>query len=405
MSKSLRNVTDLIMNKNRKSANSAEHLSTSYESFSNPDYVLTGDADLAQECYDIVNTYNSVEELDRLFMNQHNDLAVSVEMFNSEILNYYNNRKLTKNFIQKFKDHEKGLEAASNMINIMSLESVGSFMKKSWEVVKQFFKKLITQALKLIKMFTTFVRGKLAASQSSLYTKLSGNMANLLKANGSKTAVYKMFDKKAISNIPSMTSKLISATNKFEQDIDKTFNTGSGLGNVAKNVLGIEKSVPSAIKDINSALGVGGEAENTRAAVNKIFFGEAKQPKAAEHKISDLLSVETFKAASKEWLNSLHELTKSANSMTKQCNKVIKKIESFEKDIIKDKEGDDASKAKARGVLANVNAIRMKMQVFQMYIRDYFWTALDYRSTICSLAKKVNNAGKADEKAAKKASK
>ena len=404
MSKTLRTVTDLIMKKNRKSANSMEHFdSANYKSFSNPDFVLVGDADLAQECYDIVNTYNSTEELDKLFMNQHNDLALSVEMFNSEILNYYNNRRLTKNFINKFKDHEKGLEAANNMINVMSLESVGSFMKKSWEVIKQFFKKLITQAMKLIKMFTTFVRGKLAATQSALYTKLSGDMPNLLRANGSKTAVYKMFNKKAISNIPSMTSKLISATNKFEQDIDKSFNTGSGVGNAVKNVLGIEKSVPGAIKDINKTLGAGGEAENTRAAVNIIFFGEAKQPKAAEHKISDLLTTDSFKAASKEWLNSLHDLTKSANSMTKQCNKVIKKIESFEKDIIKDKEGDDDSKAKAREVLANVSAIRMKMQVFQMYIRDYFWTALDYRSTICSLARKVSGAAKADEKAAKKA--
>ena len=399
-STSLNAITKLLKQK-QKSSNSSESLNrygASYESFSNPDsdYVLTADVEFARECYDIVNNYNSYEELDASFMAEHNQMVLSVEMVNAEIIKYYKNVASVEAFIQKFKNSPRGMEAVVDMINILSIESVGGFFKKTFESFKIFFRKIITQGVKLIKMFTTFTRGKLAETQNGVYTKYSGSIAEMLRKHGDTTAKYKMFDKNIVKNIPGLTAKLIGFSSTIDSDLSK------GSADVA---------VSSVINKINKALGRSEGGENSRAAVNRVFFGEAKQPKSAEHKINELLTPETFKAASKEWLSSLHDLTKATDSLSKTATKALKLVEKAESITAKSKseEVTDDDKSRARENVKALSAARMEMQVYQMYIRDYFWTALDFRSTICSLAKKLasldNKATKAENKAAKKAEK
>lgn len=399
--KSLQHITNLM----QTPVKSAESV-VKEEIYSAESYVIA-DADFAQECYDIQKNLNSLESLDKSFVDGHNDLSLAVSVYNNNIRRYYKDRNFVKAFQRKFKTDPRGTEAVNHLINVMSLESEKSFLAKAWEAIKTFFRKLILAALKLVKMFANFIRGNLAKLQSKTYDELKGTIAASLKANGDKTVSYKMF-KKDSYKVASVTNKgLLKSAEKFNNLASKLSSYIEG-GKVSDSFLGlgVEQSITQyTVKDVIKTImdECGSHSKNfgnTREAINVIFFGSEKQPKAAEHKISALLDEKSFEACSKQWLEGLNDLIKSGNQLSKASNGCLKQVEKYEKTLIDAK--DTArnivdNKASGKEILGIFSKVRLGMSVYQIFLRDYFWTALDYRTTIHRLAKAVSKNSKDKE--------
>lgn len=399
--KSLQHITNLM----QTPIKSAESMNKIDDSIYSAESYVIADADFAQECYDIQKNLNSLESLDRSFVDGHNDLSLAVSVYNNNIRKYYRDRNFVKAFQKKFKGDPRGTEAVNSLIHMMSLESEKSFLAKAWEGVKTFFKKLILAALKLVKMFANFIRGNMAKLQSKTYDELKGSISASLKANGSKTVSYKMF-KKDSYKVASETNKALL---KFGEKLNSVAGSlGSKLekGNIGEGFLGLDItltnwSVGTFLKGMMDELGSHSKNfGNTREAVNNIFFGSDKQPKASEHKISDLLNEKSFEACSKQWLEGLNDLVKAGNQLSKASNGCLKQVEKYEKEALSAPNGQHIKDngAAAKEILGGVNKIRLGMSVYQIFLRDYFWTALDYRSTIHKLAKAVSKTDKKEGK-------
>lgn len=396
--KSLQHITNLM----QTPIKSAESVINREPEFSAEAYVIA-DAEFAQECYDIQKNLNSLESLDRSFVESHNDLSLAVSVYNSNIRKYYRDRNFVKSFQKRFKADPKGTEAVNHLINMMSLESEKSFLAKAWEGIKTFFKKLILAALKLVKMFANFIRGNIAKTQSKTYDELKGSIAKSLKENGSKTVSYKMFKKESY--------KVASVTNKallgFAEKLNNTAGSLSSKlekGGIGDGFMGLDISltnwsVGTFLKGMMQELGSQTkEFGNTREAVNSIFFGSDKQPKAAEHKISDLLNEKSFEACSKQWLEGLNDLVKSGNQLSKASNTCLKQVEKYEKEALGANNAQHIkdNSVSSKEILGSVSKIRLGMSVYEIFLRDYFWTALDYRGTIHKLAKAVSKSSKGE---------
>lgn len=398
--KSLQYITNLM----QTPVKSAESMRYSNDQYSIESYIIA-DADFAQECYDIQKNLNSLESLDRSFVDGHNDLSLAVSIYNNNVKRYYKDRSFVRSFQKRFKNDPRGTEAVNHLINVMSLESEKSFFAKAWEAIKTFFKKLILAALKLVKMFANFIRGNLAKRQSKTYEELKGSLGSSLKANGSKTAVYKMFKKESYKTVSSLNkdiSKQGEKLNNLAGSLDSKLQSGKiGDAPLGLDVSATNFSIKLVLKGLAKELGFQTkEFENTRETVNYIFFDAKKQPKAAEHKISDLLSEKSFEACSKQWLDGLNDLVKAGNQLSKASNSCLKQVEKYEKEATASYNNQHLSdhSESQKTILSSVSKIRLAMSVYQIFLRDYFWTALDYRSTIEKLAKAVSKKSKKGDK-------
>lgn len=63
-----------------------------------------------------------------------------------------------------------------------SVESAGEFMKKAWEAIKKFFKKLGMMIAHIAKVIQNFVRGKVAQAQNKFFKGKYGDLKRAIKA-------------------------------------------------------------------------------------------------------------------------------------------------------------------------------------------------------------------------------
>lgn len=339
---------------------------------------IMADKSFARELLEIANdTSESPSHYTQVYAHHMNQAILMSRIASQEIARREQNISLAKQLMNG-KDKTASTEAASKLINILSIESFGSFMKATWENIKAIIKKIINAITSFIKMIATSIRAKFATLQNKYYTDNKGKIAEAVKNNGDAKVTGKMFSNSA----PTTKSKLNTQMSDWEKEAKelKEFKLEGSQSDKISQIVGIGQKASQ----------VGGERKKDyKSIINDKIYGSATQPKAAEHKVKDVLGAngQNFEICSKEWLDELGKLVKCAKDLNAACSKALKTIDSVSKVSGDSKDLTAEQKAEAKKLVSYVSAYKTALSYSSNFIYDYFWSLLSVRSFVYRAAK------------------
>ncbi|MFI3214456.1 MAG: hypothetical protein R3Y24_14105 [Eubacteriales bacterium] len=237
-----------------------------------------------------------------------------------------------------------------------SVESAGEFMKKAWEAIKKFFKKLGMMIAHIAKVIQNFVRGKVAQAQNKFFKNKYRDLNGVIKAiqADKETKVKTKYDPE-----------------KAVQDADRTFEE------THKNLTNFAGEVSSCWSKIESSFSHDGQ--------------NAYGPDKVQSHINNLLVAAAAFSSDSKLARAKVDADKSKKSVGHEFTKAIKSQFGI---------SNDSAERLASNVMARAGKLLDSVYLNKMI--SMAKTITDNSKIISSVVNKIDKMSKADDSADKK---